>query len=115
MAISGKTGTVTVGGSAKCVTEWSVNNSIDRIDVTSTCSAGLRELISGISEWTGSFTSLDYISGNAQTATVVLSNDDVTISGSALIDFAATSPVDGRAEYTYDLAFTGAVTATAPE
>ena len=112
MAISGKDGIVIKGGTTACVTEWSVNNNIERLDGTNTCSNGLRELVSGINEWTGSFTSHDY-DGVAGTAIVSFSNVDVTISGTALIDLAITAPVQGTVvEYVYDVAFTGTVTVT---
>jgi len=110
MAISGKNGSVIFNSVSACVTEWNVSNNIERLDATNTCSGGKREYVAGINEWTGSFTSHTYVIA-ASTVAVTLSNDDITISGTALADFSVSSPVQGSVvEYTYDLAFTGTVT-----
>jgi len=113
MAISGKNGVVTLGGVTMCVTEWTANNNIERLDATNTCSGGKRDLVAGINEWTGSFTSHTYSGVATGSAAVVFTNDDLTITGTALVDFSASSPVQGSVvEYTYDVAFTGTVTVT---
>jgi hypothetical protein len=119
MAISGKTGVVQITGhDVICVTDWSVNDDIARIDVTSTCDVAdgtlWTNLIAGKRTVTGSFTCYTYI-GNAQSANVTFSNDDLTIYGNALINFAVKNPVEGAVEYTYDVAFYGVVSLGAGE
>lgn len=110
MAISGKNGAVIKGGTTACVDSWTATNNIERLDATNTCSGGKRQWVEGINEWSGSFISHTYV-GVAGSATLSLSNDDVTISGVALIDYTVDSPVQGSVvTHTYDFAFTGTVT-----
>jgi hypothetical protein len=112
MAISGHTGTVIVGSSTLCATEWSVDLDIERLESTCFTSSGNREYIFGLKGTTGSVTSLDWVAPTYDFVAVTLTNDDVSISGSALLNHSVTTPVDGRVEYTFDIQFTGAVTVT---
>jgi hypothetical protein len=113
MAITGKQGVVQITGhDVICVTDWSVSDDVARVDVTSTCDyvngSLWTRLLAGKRTVTGSFTCYTYI-GTAQAANVTFSNDDLTIYGDALINFAVKNPVEGAVEYTYDVAFTGTV------
>jgi hypothetical protein len=114
MAIAGKTGIVTITGGSICATEWSVDFSVDRLDVSCFTGDGYREFIAGLKQVTGSITSLDD-PGSLDPATlvaVVLTNDDISFSGSAFLNLAVSTPVEGRVEYTYDVQFSGSVTVT---
>jgi hypothetical protein len=114
MAIAGKTGIVVVDSGTICATEWSVDFSVDRLDVSCFTGDGYREFIAGLKQVTGSITSLDDPGSfdPATLASVTLTNDDISFAGSAFLNLAATTPVEGRVEYTYDVQFSGSVTVT---
>jgi hypothetical protein len=94
-----------------CATEWNVDINIDEVDVTTFCSTGdYREYILGFKDGTGSFTTLECYDFQGSSCEVSLGNDDVTYSGSVLVNgHSATNAVDARAEYTWNFRFTGPV------
>jgi len=108
-AISGKNGTITLGSGYVCVKEWSVDITTDRLDGTTTCSGGWRQFVEGLEGYTGSVTTFDHVDVSDDFLAVSLSNDKVTVSGSALINESISSAVDGLNEFTYDIQFTGEV------
>ena len=110
MAISGKTGVVTVGGSTLCAHEWTLNLEKDLLESTDFCSDGWKEFILGLKGATGSIATYDRASGVTDPVEVTLANDDVTFSGSAFLTESVTTPVAEKVEYTYDVTFTGEVT-----
>jgi hypothetical protein len=116
MALSGHTGTVSLGtGGELCAKNWTVSIERERLDSTSSCAedAGWREFILGLKNVTGTVESdVKRIVDPAASVAVELSNDDITISGNALVNFSGSSEVDGMISYSYDLQFTGAVTAS---
>jgi hypothetical protein len=114
MAISGKTGTVTLGSGTICASEWSVNFEMDRLDASCFTSDGWKEFVAGLKSVTGSVTSFDDPGSLDPTALVgvTLANDDISFSGSAFLNLAVTTPVAGLVENVYDVQFSGSVTVT---
>ena len=113
MAISGKTGIVVFTAGSLCATSWDVNFDVERLDASTFCSDGWKEYIAGLKGATGSVTSLEWRAIDPSTLSLVtLTNDDVVFSGSAFLNTAVTSPVEGRVEYTYDIQFSGEITVT---
>ena len=51
----GNRGSVIVGSTTMCITEWSVTPEAEMIDVTGTCSDGYEELLDSIVKCTGMF------------------------------------------------------------
>lgn len=112
MAIHGRTGYVTFGGSSICATEWTVEFNQDEVDVTTFCSDNdYREFLLGFKDATGTFTMLDCGDYLGSSGNVVLGNDEVSYSGSVLMNnHSATNSVDGRFESTWGFRFTGDIT-----
>jgi len=113
MAVHGRTGYVTFAGATICATSWTIDRSLDEVDVTTFCSTGdYKEYISGFKEVTGSFQTLtsatDYF---GSTGVAVFGNDDVEFSGTILVTKASSNnSVDGRYEVSYDFRGTGPMT-----
>jgi hypothetical protein len=113
MAVHGKTGFVTLTSATICATSWTLDRSLEEVDVTTFCSTGdFKEYIQGFKEATGSFTTLssspDYF---GSTGVATFGNEDVTFSATILITKAASdNKVDGRYEVNYDFRATGPVT-----
>lgn len=47
MAVSGKTGYITYGGTSLCVERWSVTTQVAAVDTTNTCTSGLQDNVGG--------------------------------------------------------------------
>jgi len=105
---------VVFGGSTICATEWSIDLSIEEVDVTTFCSTDdFKEYILGFKDATGSFTTLDCYDLFGSSGEVTFGNDEVTYSGSVLVNgHSSTDSVDARWEATWNLRFTGEVTIT---
>jgi len=128
MAIAGYGGGVYIGDTPKKVAEianWSLDMSADDIDITSFDSAGWRERIQGIKEWSGSFEGNfkpDDTDGQAALINAWLAGQKVTLelqvnstvkfSGDALVTLNIETPVDDKANFGCDFQGTGALTPT---
>jgi hypothetical protein len=116
-ALSGKNGTAVIGSSTYEVTQWQANLEHEMVDGTSFESAGWKEFVPGLQGATGSLTMIGGIGPDTSSAAVSLelavstTSGDLKITGSAFLQTrGASTPVDGRVEYTADFTFTGAVT-----
>jgi len=111
-AISGKAGSVTNGGGADEITEWSVTLTTEALDATSMSSDGWREFIEGLQGATGSFTAIGSRPVTGSQSGISLNTGNVTISGDVIISSVeASTPVDGVVTYSADFSFTGEVSA----
>ena len=54
MAISGKSGYITYGGTSICIERWSVTTQVPAVDTTNTCTTGLQDNVDGV--FTGQIT-----------------------------------------------------------
>ena len=114
MAVHGKTGVVLVGSTTICATEWTIDRTMEEVDVTTFCdgTGDYRSYIGGFKDATGSFTMLtcdsDYFGSSGS---VSLGNSIVTFGGSVIFTGeSANNSVDARYEDTYTFRFTGEVT-----
>ena len=128
MAIAGYGGGVYIGDTPKKVAEianWSLDMSADDIDITSFDSAGWRERMQGIKEWSGSFEGNfkpDDTAGQAALINAWLTGQKVTLelqvnstvkfSGGALVTPSIETPVDDKASFSCDFQGTGPLTPT---
>ena len=128
MAIVGYGGGVYMGDASKKVAEianWSLDMSADDIDITSFDSAGWRERMQGIKEWSGSFegnfkpedttgqAALINAWLNGQKVTLELQvNEAVKFSGDALVTLNIETPVDDKASFSCDFQGTGPLAPT---
>ena len=128
MAIVGYGGGVYMGDASKKVAEianWSLDMSADDIDITSFDSAGWRERMQGIKEWSGSFegnfapedtqgqAALINAWLNGQKVTLELQvNQAVKFSGDALVTPSIETPVDDKASFSCDFQGTGPLAPT---
>jgi len=117
-AITGKSGAVTVAaGEVNGIKNWSVDYAFDPLDVTDYQSDGVREVIAGRSQWSGSF---DGDKDGAPLTTIgtvvalVLKESDTANqqwSGQALLTgISAAAPSDGVVTYSYKFEGTGVLT-----
>jgi len=118
MAISGHTGTVSLGtGGALCATSWDMTLTTERLDSTSSCyeegEAGWRTFVRGLKGASGNVNA-DVFRAVDPTAKVAISlaNDDVTLAGNGLVNYSGESPIDGKVTHTYEFVFCGEVTVT---
>ena len=116
-ALSGKNGTAVLGSASYEVTQWSCSLEDDLLDGTSFASVGWKEFVVGLQGATGSLTMVGSIAPSTAAAfdslelAVSATTGDLKIEGSAFFQTrTASTPVDGRVEYTADFTFTGAVT-----
>jgi hypothetical protein len=105
-AVSGKTGKV---NGALCAHAWTVNLNTDRLDVTSFCSNGYREFIEGLKGATGTISSYVRILSPDGVKAVTLYNPNITITGNAYLNETASTMVEDKVSFEYDLQFTGTV------
>ena len=112
MATHGKTGYVVFAGATICATSWAIDRSLDEVDVTTFCSTGdYKEYISGFSEVTGSFTTLDANNYYGATALAIFGNDLIEYSGTILVTkCGAKNDIDSRFEHSWDFRGTGPMT-----
>lgn len=120
--VSGKRGSITIGGNTYHVVDWTANIEIDQIDVTNTNSGGYREYISGLVGGTFSFTAVHnttntLVSQFAGLEVGAKGSGTFTIAGggsiSGTIVFESieySSSVDGRVESNGSGRFTGTIT-----
>jgi len=130
MAITG------MGGSVKADTDviaelsnWSLDCGADEIDVTSFDSAGWKEFLAGLKEWSGSFEGnlaykdpltgtkkgqkalFDAWKGENNITLELKVNSEVTFSGDAIITgIGVETPVDDKASFSCDFRGTGELT-----
>jgi predicted secreted protein len=115
---SGRAGEVDTGSSVTGVKSWTLDYTVSVLDTTDFADAGVRSILPGVSQWSGSFEG--YKDGTAQ---VLGTSSSVTLSlketqtasqkwtGSAYITGVhATTAFDGTVNYSYDFEGTGALT-----
>lgn len=121
--VSGKSGSISIGGSAYHVTSWSASLETEAPEVTNTNSSGYREYISGIRGGTGTFeskwdvddpltakaTSIMLGASVALVFTIGNSQDSLTGNG-ILTSCDISSSVDGAVEVSGTFTFTGTIT-----
>lgn len=124
MAIVGKEGSANIG--AKKIAEisnWNLDLNADDIDVTSFDSAGWKEFLAGLKEWSGSMEGnfkpddtdgqkailAAWLAGETVSLNLKLS-DTVTFSGLALVKPSIEVPVDDKASFSCDFQGTGPLT-----
>jgi hypothetical protein len=117
--ISGKNGSVSIGGSSTYeVSQWSISIDDDLLDGTSFSSGGYKEYVVGLQGATGSMTvvgSTNPPSTASSSAALILqtstASGSLEITGDAFLQTRGTSvPVDGRVEFTADFTITGTIT-----
>lgn len=119
--LSGKGGSVSIGGSVLGVKSWDIDAKGDAVDVTGFDSAGEKEFISGLTEWSGTAECfLDaggYLASTALGTSVSVSlassstAPKVTCSGTAIVTgWKVSVPVEGAV--TLSIAFQGSKTLT---
>ncbi len=131
MAITGKGGSVTFESDVIAeLSNWSLDLSVDEVDVTSFDSDGWKEFLAGLKEWSGSFEGnlkysdpvsgskkgqkvlFDAWKGSDEVKTIVLEvNSEVSFTGSAfLTSLSVNVPVDDKADFSSDFRGTGELT-----
>lgn len=124
MAVAGKGGLVKIGANTVAeISNWSLDLGADDIDITSFDSAGKKEFLAGLTEWSGSFEG-NYKSDdtNGQKAIIAAwaagSSVELTLQVSAGVTFVGDAyvkpsievPVDDKASFSCDFQGTGALT-----
>lgn len=116
MALAGKGGSVYLGANKVAeITSWSLDLGADDIEITSFDSAGKKEFLAGLTEWSGSFEGNfkpDDTNGqkaifeawaNGTPVSLVLKVDDtVSFSGSAFVKPSVEVPADDKASFSCD-------------
>lgn len=123
--LSGKSGTVTVGGTAvKGVKSWDIDAKCDAIDVTGMDSLGAKAFINGLTEWSGTVECLLDADGYVAVGSLVAgaiavslvsasAAPKVTASGSAIVTgYKISTPVEGFVSLSLAFQGTGALTVT---
>jgi len=124
VAVTGKGGQVKIGANTVAeINSWSLDLGADDIDVTSFDSAGKKEFLAGLTEWSGSFEgNLKADDTNGQKALlnawangtpVELTfqvSAGVTFAGSAYVKPSIEVPVDDKASFSCDFQGTGELT-----
>lgn len=124
MAIAGTGGSVSTGANKIAeIANWSLDLGADDIDITSFDSAGWKEYLAGLKEWSGSLEGnfkpddtngqkailAAWLAGTALDFSFKV-NDTVTFSGSALVKPSIEVPHDDKASFSCDIQGTGALT-----
>ena len=111
-AVSGKSGRVIIGTTVAEIVEWSLNRTVDAIDVTSMDSLGHKQFIAGLDGADGSFSTNVFVNKTGEQLDVTLgvgasaAANTPDITGAVVITsegFAV--PVDDKVAYTYDFVF----------
>lgn len=124
MAVTGKGGSVYLGANKVAeITSWSLDLEADDIDVTSFDSAGKKEFLAGLTEWSGSIEgNLKADDTNGQKAIfsawasgtalnfIFKVSEAISYSGSAFVKPSIEVPVDDKASFSCDFQGTGALT-----
>lgn len=107
--LSGKTGTITFGGTTVCVTNWDISIPTETVDSTHTCTSGLQDNVAGITSSEISCTGPMLTGGTYPTlgsvVTIAVGNSLATpttiYEGKYLVNsFAYNLAVDGKYEFT---------------
>lgn len=124
MALTGKDGSVMLGANRVAeMKSWSLDLGADDIDVSNFDSAGWKEFLSGLKEWSGSFEGnfapddttgqrallTAWLNGEALTATFKVS-EAITFTGKILVKPSIETPVDGEVTFSVDAQGTGPLT-----
>ena len=116
MATSGKAGYVSTATAVSGIKSWTLDYTVDPLDVTDFASGGGKEYIMGVYGWNGSFEGYkDGVPQTLATTTAVTLKlyEDATYfwTGSAYITGVhASTAFDGIVSYSYDYQGTGALT-----
>lgn len=109
MAISGKNANVSIAGATFCARTWSITDDSDILDGTTTCSGGWKEYVEGLDGFTGTIMGYTFVDVDTGLKAILISDAEVTISGSAFVKTDFSGSVDGLEEFTYNLTFSGVV------
>jgi predicted secreted protein len=115
---AGRAGGVDTGSGVTGIKSWTLDYTVSIVDVTDFASAGVRDILPAVSQWSGSFEG--YKDGTAQvlsvSAAVTLTLKETQTgtqvwTGSAYITGVhANTAFDGTVNYAYDYEGTGALT-----
>ena len=126
-AITGQSGSAKIGTTAVAeIDNWKLDISADMLDSTDFASAGWKEFIAGLKEWSGSFSGnwdMTDTAGQLAIQTAFLAGTPITLrldvdsthyySGSAHIkSLGVETPVGDKVTVSYDFQGTGALTPT---
>lgn len=126
MAIAGKDGSVYIGTNKVAeISSWSLDLGADDIDITSFDSAGWKEFLAGLKEWSGSFEG-NFVptDTNGQVALINawVNGESVSLelridatrkfSGNAFVKLSIETPVDDKASFSCDFQGTGQLAIT---
>lgn len=126
MAIAGKDGSVYIGANKVAeINSWSLDLGADDIDITSFDSAGWKEFLAGLKEWSGSFEG-NFVptDTNGQVALINawINGESVSLelridatkkfSGNAFVKPSIEMPVDDKGSFSCDFQGTGQLTVT---
>lgn len=113
-ALSGKDGSVDIGGAVSEARNWEIELTSEAQDATTYDSSGWREFIAGLKGGSGTFESLNarLAVGAHATGTFAISGGP-SIEGALHIDsYKPGVPVDGVVMYTYAFTFSGKITSS---
>ncbi len=124
MAIKGKDGGVYIGANKVAeLANWNLDMGADDIETTNFDSAGWKEYLAGLKEWSGSaegnYDPTDATGQkailqawlNGETVTLDLKvNATIKFSGSALVKLSIETPVDDKVAFSFDYQGTGPLT-----
>lgn len=113
-AISGKNGSVNIGGAVSEARNWEIELTSEALDATTYDSSGWMEFIAGLSGGTGSFESINArIAVGSHAAATFAVTSGPSIAGAIIItSYTPGAPVDGVVIYTYNFTFTGTITSS---
>lgn len=113
-ALSGKLGSVDIGGAVSEARNWEIELTSEALDATTYGSSGWLEFIAGLSGGSGTFESLNArITVGLKAAATFAIPSGPSIAGSIIITgYTPSAPVDGVVTYTYAFTFTGVITSS---
>lgn len=126
MALTGKSGSVYIGASKVAeISNWKLDCKADNIDVTNFDSAGWKEFLAGLKEWSGSFEGNFKPTDTAGQKAIIdawIAGNSVSLecrvdatkkfAGSAFVNFGIEMPVDDKGSFSCDYQGTGVLTPT---
>ncbi len=115
MPITGKLGSINIGGAVAAVVDWQIDNNTEPVETTNMDDLGKQSFIDGIEGWSGSFTTLTLLNKRGSQAAATFntgatpSASEPQYSGAILIsNEPTTTTVAGRQEHAYT--FSGQLT-----